>query len=91
MPKELLSLSILRPVSGSSTIAIATETMKTFGTDSKIGLMTSTIMGSTETTLYTIAVYTSHVNIKNAKDVMIIALLGDLLGIILSILLWNIL
>ncbi|MBR3152041.1 MAG: hypothetical protein IKF52_00270 [Clostridia bacterium] len=89
MPKELLSLCVLRPVSGSSTIAIATDIMKVCGTDSKVGLMTSTIMGSTETTLYTIAVYSSKVKTKKIKDVLIIALLGDCFGMVLSIVIWN--
>lgn len=89
MPKELISLAILRPISGSSTIAIATELMKKYGPDSKIGLMTSTIMGSTETTIYTLAVYSSQVKAVNTRTVLIIALMGDLLGIILSVLLWN--
>lgn len=89
MPKELVPLALLRPVSGSSTIAIATEIMKNFGTDSAIGLMTSTIMGSTETTLYTIAIYSSQVKAKNIKKVMLVALLGDLLGIMVSVQLWN--
>ena len=89
MPKELVPLAILRPVSGSSTIAIATEIMKNYGPDSPIGLMTSTIMGSTETTLYTIAIYSSQVRAKNTKKVMLVALLGDFLGIMVSIQLWN--
>lgn len=85
MPKEIFSLAILRPVSGSSTIAIATNIMKNYGVDSKIGIMASIIMGSTETTLYTVAIYSSQVRAKNIKKVIGIALLGDLLGIILSV------
>ena len=57
-PSEVIPLAILRPISGSASLAIATNIMKTYGVDSKIGLITSTIMGSTETTFYTIAVYT---------------------------------
>ncbi len=89
MPRELVPLALLRPVSGSSTIAIATEIMKIYGPDSAIGLMTSTIMGSTETTLYTIAIYSSQVKAKNTKKVMLVALLGDFLGIMISVQLWN--
>lgn len=63
--------------------------MKTYGADSKIGLIVSTIMGSTETTLYTIAVYTSVVGIKKIRFVLCAALLGDLLGILLSIFIWQ--
>lgn len=65
--------------------------MKTYGVDSKIGLIASTIMGSTETTIYTIAVYTSVVGIKKIRFTLLVALLGDLLGMLISVAIWNIL
>lgn len=77
LPKEIMPLAILRPVSGSASIAIGTDIMKTYGVDSKIGLITSTIMGSTETTLYTIAIYSSSVKIKKTRFVLLAALIGD--------------
>ena len=49
-----MPLALLRPISGSASIAVATDIMKNYGVDSSIGLIASTIMGSTETTLYTI-------------------------------------
>ena len=64
--------------------------MNLYGVDSKLGLITSTIMGSTETTFYTIAVYTSVVGIKKIRYVLIAALLGDLIGIITSVIVCNI-
>ena len=88
-PSEVLPLAILRPISGSASLAIATNIMKTYGVDSKIGLITSTIMGSTETTFYTIAVYTSSVGIKKIRFVLIAALLADLTGMITSAIVWN--
>ena len=65
--------------------------MKLYGVDSKLGLITSTIMGSTETTLYTIAVYTSVVGIKKIRFVLIAALIGDLVGMLVSVAICNIL
>lgn len=88
-PSEVIPLAILRPISGSASLAIATDIMKTYGVDSKIGLITSTIMGSTETTFYTIAVYTSSVGIKKIRFVLIAALLADLAGMITSAIVWN--
>lgn len=85
IPSEILPLAILRPISGSASIAIATDIMKSFGVDSNIGIIASVIMGSTETTLYTIAVYTSSVNIKDTKYVLPVALIADLVGITTSI------
>lgn len=90
-PSEIMPLAILRPISGSGSIAIATEIMKKFGVDSFIGLITATIMGSTETTLYTIAIYTSSVNIKKTRFVLFAALMADITGMIASVVIWRIL
>ena len=70
---------IFRPISGSASIAIGTDIMKQYGVDSKIGLMVSTIMGSTETTLYTIAIYTSAIKVKKTRFVLWAALIGDII------------
>ena len=76
-PSEIMPLALLRPISGSGSIAIATDIMNNYGVDSNIGLIASTIMGSTETTLYTIAVYTSCVGIKKTRYILIPALIAD--------------
>lgn len=84
-PSEIMPLAMLRPISGSGSIAIATDIMKNYGVDNTIGMMASTIMGSTETTLYTIAVYTSSVKIKKTRFVLLAALAADVVGIIVSV------
>ena len=83
-PSELMPLAILRPISGSGSIAVATDIMKNCGVDSLIGKIASTIMGSTETTLYTIAVYTSYVKIKKTRYVLVASLVADIAGIVAS-------
>lgn len=83
-PSELMPLAILRPISGSGSIAVATDIMKNCGVDSLIGNIASTIMGSTETTLYTIAVYTSCIKIKKTRYILLAALAADVAGIIAS-------
>lgn len=85
-PSEVVPLALLRPISGSASMAIATDIIKQNGVDSFIGILASVIMGSTETTLYTIAVYTSSVKIKNTRGVLIAALAADAVGIIVSLL-----
>ena len=55
---------MLRPISGSGSMGIAIDIMKQYGVDTLIGKIASTIMGSTETTFYTIAIYTASVKIK---------------------------
>lgn len=89
IPTEIMPLALLRPISGSAATAIATDIMQTFGVDTKIGKMASIIMGSTETTLYTIAVYTSCINVKKTRGIIWAALFGDLIGIISSIIICN--
>ena len=84
-PTEIMPLALLRPISGSSSIAVATDIMKTFGVDSQIGIMAGVIMGATETTLYTIAVYSSSVKIKKTRFVLIASLTADIVGIITSV------
>lgn len=88
-PSELMPLAILRPISGSASIAVATDIMKQAGVDSLIGNIASTIMGSTETTLYTIAIYTSCIKIKKTRFILLAALTADIIGIIVSNLIWN--
>lgn len=90
-PTEILPLALIRPISGSSSIAVATDIMNKFGVDSSIGLMASVIMGSTETTVYTIAVYTSSVGIKKTRFVLWAALIADFVGIVTSIVVCRIL
>ena len=72
-------------------MAVGTDIMQTYGVDSKIGLIVSTIMGSTETTLYTIAVYTSIVGVKKIRFVLVAALIADLVGMLISVIFWQIL
>lgn len=78
IPSEIMPLALIRPISGSASTAIATDIMNNFGVDSKIGYITSTIMGSTETTFYTIAIYTGCIGIKKTKYVLPAALIGDI-------------
>ena len=85
IPKEILPLMVFKPVSGSAATAIATEIMRENGVDSLIGKIASVIMGSTETTLYTIAIYTGCVKIKKTRGILLAALAGDFIGMLVSI------
>lgn len=89
IPTEIMPLAILRPISGSASMAVATDIMSNYGVDSKIGLIASVIMGSTETTLYTIAVYTSSVKVKNTRYILVASLIADFVGILVSIIVCN--
>ena len=91
IPSEIMPLMFVRPISGSASTVVATDIMRTFGVDSKIGLMASTIMGSTETTFYTIAIYTSCVGVKKIRFVLVAALIADFVGMMASVILCSIL
>lgn len=89
IPGEIMPLAIVRPISGSASTAVATDIISKYGVDSKIGLIASTIMGSTETTFYTIAIYTSAVGVKKIKFVLTAALIGDIVGMLTSVAIWG--
>ena len=84
-PTEIMPLALIRPISGSSSMAVATDIMKTYGVDSRLGVMAAVIMGATETTFYTIAVYSASVGIKNTRFVLVASLIADFVGILVSV------
>lgn len=89
LPPDVLPLALLRPISGSASTAIVTDIFKTLGPDSPAGTIASVMMGSTETTFYTVAVYFGAVGIKNSRHTLTAALAADITGILLSILVAN--
>ena len=80
MPPEALPMALMRPLSGSGSLGIMAETMKTHGPDSLIGIMTSTFFGSSETTFYVLAVYFGSVNIKNTRHALPAGIIADIAG-----------
>ncbi len=84
MPKEVLPLALLRPVSGSGSIAIVNDIFKNFGPDSAAGRVASVMMGSTETTFYTVAVYFGAVGIKKTRHTLKAALLADAFSMLVA-------
>ena len=85
IPTEILPLVLIRPISGSGAIGVATEIMKQNGVDSYIGNVTSVIMGATETTLYTIAVYTSGLKVNKSRKLIAAALTADIAGMLAAV------
>lgn len=86
-PVEIIPISILRPISGSAALAYLNELLNTYGPDSLIGRIASTIQGSTDTTLYVITLYFGTVGIKKIKHALTVGLIADLTGIIMSVVL----
>lgn len=86
MPSELLPLALIRPFSGSAATGVMAEVIHQNGGDSFISRTAATMMGSTETTFYIIAVYFGSVNIKRTRHAIPAGLLADLAGIITAVL-----
>jgi spore maturation protein B len=85
IPSQAVPLALLRPVSGSASLALVSDIIKTYGPDSFIGRLVSTMMGSTETIFYTLAVYFGSVGIKNIRYTLIAALIADVTSIVASV------
>jgi spore maturation protein B len=86
MPVETVPMALMRPLSGSGSLGVMTELMKTHGPDSLIGFISSTMYGSTETTFYVIAVYFGAVNIQKVKYALPAGLIADIAGLIAAVL-----
>jgi spore maturation protein B len=82
IPKEVMPLMFMRPLSGSASLAIVVDILKQYGPDSLIGKIASTMMGSTETIFYTMAVYFGAVGIKNSRHTLVCALIADFVAVI---------
>ena len=82
MPGEALPMALLRPLSGSGALGVASEAMTVHGPDSVIGYMVSTYQGSTETTFYTLAVYFGAVGVKATRHTVPACLMADVTGIL---------
>ena len=79
-PAEALPMALLRPLSGSGSFAVMSEILKTHGPDSFVGLLTSTLQGSTETTFYVLALYLGAARVRDGRHALAACLIGDLAG-----------
>ncbi|AOR22284.1 nucleoside recognition domain-containing protein [Clostridium taeniosporum] len=89
LPKEIIPLIIIKPLSGSGAIGVFTDIIKSFGPDTKIGLISSVIMGTTETIFYTITVYFGAVKVKKIRHTLWSAIFADLVAIIMAVFMVN--
>lgn len=89
MPLEIIPMALLRPISGTASLAIMNDIFKSFGPDSFIGRLASILQGCTDTTVYVIALYFGTVKITKIKHALWVGLFADLVGIIAAIILTN--
>ena len=86
VPAEALPMAFIRPLSGSGALGVMSEILTVHGPDSCIGLLTSTLMGSTETTFYVLAVYFGSVGITRTRHAVGCGLAADAAGVVAAIL-----
>lgn len=84
IPPETAMLVLIRPISGSAALAVGAELMAQYGVDSTIGRTVAVMLGSTETTFYTISVYFGASGIKKTRYAIPAALLADFIGFLMA-------
>ena len=90
-PAEVMPLALMRPLSGSGALGLATELIKIYGPDSLIGRMASVMQGTTDTTFFVLTVYFGSVGIKRYRYALFTGLSADITGLIASIYICNLL
>ena len=81
IPLEIMPMAILRPISGTATLAIMNDIFIKYGPDSYIGRLASVLQGCTDTTIYVLALYFSSIGIKKIRYSLGVGLFADLVGI----------
>lgn len=84
IPPQVLPLMLIRPISGSAALAIGADLIAVYGVDSQIGLSAAIMLGSTETTFYTISIYFGSCHIRNTRYAIPAALCADLTGFFMA-------
>lgn len=82
LPAEIMPLVLLRPFSGSASLSMLSQILSEYGPDSQIGLLASTVMGSSETIFYTVAVYFGAVGVTKARYSVTVSLLSMIFGLL---------
>ena len=84
IPPETAMLVLIRPISGSAALAVGADLMARYGVDSQIGRTAAVMLGSTETTFYTISVYFGAAGIRKTRYTVPAALLADFVGFLMA-------
>jgi spore maturation protein B len=85
VPSEVLPMAIIRPLTGSGSVGVLAELIAQYGADSLIVKIAATMFGSTETTLYVLAVYFGAVNINKTSYALQAGLMADFVGFIAAV------
>jgi spore maturation protein B len=89
MPGQVLPMALIRPLSGSGALGVMAEITNNFGPDSLMGRMVAVMMGSHETTFYTLAVYFGSVSISKTRHAVPAGIISDIVGIVIAVTITN--
>lgn len=84
LPKECITLALLKPISGSGGLAVGSEIMGRYGPDSYIGRVAATMLGASETSVYTLSIYSAHIGLKKLRYSVLAAVLADITAFIVA-------
>ena len=84
IPPETVMLVLIRPISGSAALAVGAELMGRYGVDSEVGRTVAVMLGSTETTFYTVSVYFGAAGIRKTRYTIPAALIADFTGFFMA-------
>lgn len=87
IPLDILPMAILRPISGTATLAIMNDIFMSYGPDSYAGRLASVLQGCTDTTIYVLALYFGSVGVKKIRYSLVVGLIADLIGITIAFIL----
>lgn len=85
IPSEIMPLAVMRPFSGSASNGLLAELIHTYGANSFIAQVGATLMGSTETTFYVLAVYFGAASIRRTRHAVPAGLIADAVGVIAAV------
>lgn len=87
IPLDILPMAILRPISGTATLAIMNDIFMSYGPDSYAGRLASVLQGCTDTTIYVLALYFGSIGVKKIRYSLVVDLIADLIGITIAFIL----
>lgn len=87
IPLDILPMAILRPISGTATLAIMNDIFMSYGPDSYAGRLASVLQGCTDTTIYVLALYFGSIGVKKIRYSLVVGLIADLIGITIAFIL----
>lgn len=91
IPVEILPMALIRPISGNASFALMINMIQKFGVDSYLGILSSCLQGSTDTTIYVLTLYFGSIGIKNSKYALKAGLFADLMALLASAILVKVL